>query len=876
MDVLLENTQVDRAVQSREWNAVLTLRADFCGHVLSHRPLADALQEGSRMLGPMTSEELGAAVEKPARRLNVSFDAGLAARVVNGVKGEPGSLPLLEFGLSLLWEKQQRGQLTHVAYEEIGGVERALVQYAEKVFEDLSPEEQGRTQRVLLQLVHPGQGTQDTRRTATRHEVGEENWELVGRLATARLVVTGKDDATGHDTVEVAHEALLGRWQRLQEWVEADRDFRSWQERLRGGLAQWESTGRDDGALLRGVSLAVAEQWLSERRAELSPGEQTFIEASIALLRQEQAHVERQRRRRTLLLATAAVLFLALASVALLGWGRAGELGSIAMSRNLAAWSQTQLSDQQDLALLLSVEAYEAADTVSAKGALLDALFFSRQLMTYLQRQNAAVLSIGFSPDGRLLAVGNMDHSVRLWDVATQKPLDPPLIGHTGWVTGVAFSPDGETLATSSADRTVRTWDVPSRRLLGGPWAGHSREILDVTFSPNGRVIASAGTDRTVRLWEAVTGKPSGALLTGHTDEVVTAVFNSDGTLLASASKDKTVRLWDTTTGLPVGLPLTGHTDAVWGVAFSPDDRLLASGSVDGTVRLYDVDGRKHLYSLVAPERSGVWDVAFSPDGKLLATSHSDQRLRVWDLAKRDLALPPMAGYASGVKSVAFSPDSRTLAAGSFDGTTRLWDAQTGQLIGQPMGQLLVADADRLAMAIQDFVLSPDGSRGAAGTADGTVQLWDMGSRSKLGPPLTGHTEQVLSVAFSPDGKTLASASADRTLRLWDVASRAESGPPLTGHTEQVLSVAFSPDGKTLASGGADATIQLWDVKRRKRLAEPLRGHLGPIKSVAFDPSGRLLASGSSDRSVRLWDAVSFQPLGRPLDAGNNLDGHLA
>jgi signal transduction histidine kinase len=280
LDRLLAPLRVEAPPFPPRLTLVLTLRADFVGHVLSYRPLADALQHADLKLGPMTRRELRDAVERPAHRLGVRIEEGLTERVLNAIGHGPGNLPLLEFALYRLWDRQRDSRLTHAAYEEIGGVERALASYAEEVYARLGPTEQGRAQQVFIQLVSPGQGTEDTRRLARRAEVREENWGLVSRLATARLVVTGRDQATDEETVEVAHEALIREWGRLRGWLEADRAFRTWQERLRAAIRQWEALGRDAGALLRGVLLAEAEGWLGRRPDGLAPAEQLFIGAS--------------------------------------------------------------------------------------------------------------------------------------------------------------------------------------------------------------------------------------------------------------------------------------------------------------------------------------------------------------------------------------------------------------------------------------------------------------------------------------------------------------------------------------------------------------------------------------------------------------------
>jgi energy-coupling factor transporter ATP-binding protein EcfA2 len=108
---------------------VLTLRADFLGQALSYRPFGDALQYADLKLSPMNREELQAAVEQPAMMLGVTIESGLTERILNAVSAEPGDLPLLEFALNQLWAKQRDAQLNHAAYEEIGGVEAALIAF---------------------------------------------------------------------------------------------------------------------------------------------------------------------------------------------------------------------------------------------------------------------------------------------------------------------------------------------------------------------------------------------------------------------------------------------------------------------------------------------------------------------------------------------------------------------------------------------------------------------------------------------------------------------------------------------------------------------------------------------------------------------------
>jgi WD40 repeat protein len=869
LDILLAsfaapNSQLSSAV------LVTTMRADFLGNALSYRPFADLLQNADIKLGAMNREELSQVIEKPADKLGVKFADGLVERILYSVENEPGNLPLLEFALTELWAKRQGKELTHAAYEDIGEVQGALMTYANAQYQLLNPSEQKQVQRIFVQLVRPGEGAEDTRRLALKEELGQQNWFLVKKLADARLVVTSQNSAS-IETVEVVHEALIKNWSTLRQWMSAHRDFRSWQERLRAAIQQWQEAQQDEGALLRGVPLVVAESWLQKRSDELGSGEREFIQKSVILRERQKQKEKRLRQWITFGLSTGFIGALSLAGFAGWQWRQA----EITKSEVIVGSAKILFSQGKELDALIEslrakllVQRLKAEPSIELVSALEQEVSWLRE-HNRLETHSGSVLSVSFSPDGKTLASGSDDKTIKLWDVTTGKEIGT-LNGHSNEVLSVSFSPDGKTLASGSDDKTIKLWDVATGKKIR-TINGHSSSVLSVSFSPDDKTLASGSDDKTIKLWDVATGKKT-RTINGHSSSVLSISFSPDGKTLASGSDDKTIKLWDVATGKKIHT-LKGHSSSVLSVSFSPDGKTLASGSGDNTIKLWDVATGKEIRTLKGHSNT-VLSVSFSRDGKTLASGSDDKTIKLWDITINK-EIRTIKGHKNWVNSVSFSRDGKTLASGSDDNTIKLWDITTTKEI-----RTLKGHSDW----VNSVSFSPDGKTLASGSEDNTIKFWDV-TTDKASRTLNGHSNKVSSVSFSPDGKTLASGSEDKTIKLWDVTTGQELHT-LNEHSNKVLSVSFSPDGKTLASGSEDKTIKLWDVATGKKI-HTLNGHSSSVLSVSFSRDGKTLASGSKDNTIKLWDVatgkkihtlnghsnkvftVSFSPDGKTLASGS-------
>lgn len=279
---------------------VLTMRGDFFGQALSDRSFADRLQGAQVNLGPMTPQELERSITEPAGKVGLHFESGLVDRLLDDVGDEPGSLPLLEFVLAALWEQRRGNTLHHEAYDHMGGVQGAIAARADAEYEKLSAEQKDAARRMLVQMVRPGEKTEDTRQRTALPVGNETALSVIRRLADARLVVTTRDAASGVDTAEVTHEALIRHWTLLRSWVDEDREFLRCKARLETAAVLWEADKRDASRLLPGGNpLREGKALLADRRSYLGESVIAFIEASAA--------ADAQVRRRWLLIRGAAL-----------------------------------------------------------------------------------------------------------------------------------------------------------------------------------------------------------------------------------------------------------------------------------------------------------------------------------------------------------------------------------------------------------------------------------------------------------------------------------------------------------------------------------------------------------------------------------------
>jgi len=481
----------------------------------------------------------------------------------------------------------------------------------------------------------------------------------------------------------------------------------------------------------------------------------------------------------------------------------------------------------------------------------------SRSAIMTLTGHDSAVRSVSYSFDGRILASGSDDDTVRIWDTLTGEESMSPMRSGDGAVLSVDFARNSKWVASGTKAGTVCIWTVtPGLTCLRKLSGNHSEPVRSVVFSQDSSRLASASTDKTIRLWNPETGQKL-AVLSGHTEAVTGVAFSPDGEILVSSSYDRSIRLWNSSTAQAAREPI--EDSGYECVDFSSDGEIIVGAYVDRVNLTRRTTGEK-ITSLQGEFM--VRSVRFSPNSRLLVAA-CGRAVRLWTLQPdpHSASWVDLGGHDSNVNWATFSPDGSYIASTSDDGTIRIWSAGSSQSTVQPMP----AHKQEVISA----VVSHDGTYIVSGSIDTSVRVWNSHTGEATLSPLSGHKESVLSVSISPDGRLIASASRDHNIQLWNAQSGEATGKPMCEHRKAVRDVTFSHSGSWLASASEDCTARLWGVATRKALAFGPLGCQKVACTIAFSPDDGLIAAGDDSGRVYLWRTDTGKQAHEPLYAND-------
>jgi hypothetical protein len=493
-------------------HAVLTLRSATLDDVLVPE-LSGLLNAGTVLLAPMERNQLRDAIVAPAERApGLSFEAGLVDRILDDAAAEPGQLPLVESLLTELWERREGGHLTLAAYEQAGGVAGVVATHAEQIVAGFpDPEDGPRLRRLFSSLAGPDRDGRFVRRPLRWDDAAPDLRPLVHRLAAGRLVVVART-ATGEQVVQLAHQALIAHWPRLRDWLTEDRDFLAWRAQLDQQHERWEAAGRDDGALLRGTPLAVAQDWLPHRAADVPAPAREYVQRS-------RARQRREVRRWRMVTAVLAVLVLAAGALSVVAVDRGNALGEqldLANAELLAQAALGRAPNDPATATQLALAAWRLdPQNAAARTALLHQYMAMRSVEGVLPAVTTEpIIGFALSADGNTMIVPEGGGLVAVTGLPAGPVRRQVLEGVPPDYLQAALSDDGRFAAVMDAAGGMLLWDLTTGtgpRTLFGPATATPTGQPRISFA-HGRVVwlePQAGGGARLRVLDASTGAPA-------------------------------------------------------------------------------------------------------------------------------------------------------------------------------------------------------------------------------------------------------------------------------------------------------------------------------------------------------------------------------
>ena len=854
---------------------VLAMRADFLDQFAPYRDLGQLTERYMRFITNMTRKDLKRAIANPANLNGVAYQDGLLKEILNDLQDQPGELPLLQYMLDLLWKRANLDNqlICCDAYWEIEGVQGALRQHVNEIYNQLSPDDQSHARQIFLSLVdtstnrdHPeGTGKAVSRRaylsqftnTKTRRVLRYlidanllvSNWQPQTNGAENQTTIAGQIDVledealSRHATVELAHETLIRSWPLLKTWLEENQEIINLKHRLSDEARQWRELAQKNLAqaadeLWRGAKLERVAELRQEGMFKVLFGgleavEDDFVDAALAD-RDRQHHEQENRRQQALRLYRTIGISSAVASGIIVLLATATTLG----------WRAAQLQEIE--ALITAADASFVANRHS-----------SNTLVTALEASHHLQKSFWFKNDSELQAKTLQVVSQAVYWVKEQGVL----AGHGQFVESVAVSPDESTadqiIATAGRDGTVRLWTLNGEELK--ILMEQEPQFTFVRFSPDGSILAIADYVGKVTLWSRQDDslQPLG---NGHQQAVREVSFHPTEPHIATVSDDGSVKIWDFN-GQQLN-SLDDHQAAVDAVAYSPDGRFLVTGGNDQTVILWDSDGNRlqtiENFPSTVLHLDFTQDGQWLADGEWLAISMDDGtvQIRQFDPDESAILEPTvsLSGHAAGVTAVQFSPNGTLIATASVDGTTKIWNR-----FGKEVYALEGHDG-----RINGLDFNAAGTLLATASNDSTVKLWNLDSPSQR--ILSGHSDTIYSVNFSPNSTLLATASTDDRILLWDAMTPYDTFPQVLQAGTDVYNIAISSNSSNsqyLAGALEDGTVKLWslDVNNNSEIEPlmiPAHGDKA-VSDVQFSADAQTLISSGYDSVVQFWQLADVQ-----------------
>ena len=853
---------------------LLSMRADFLSHLSYYEPFNQAYNEHpNTILSLLSKEKLEKVIEQPALSQGVKFQDGLVERIIDEIENEAGQLPLLEFALDQLWTNKKGRVITHEVLDEMKSISHSISHYADKIYNETDDKES--IKKVLIKLVNPGSGTEDTRRIASLDEFSQTDRETIVKLANERLIVTQDQN------IDIVHEALIREWGQLQEWIEEYREFLEWEKRLRDDRKVYEENGSKKEDLLKDSRLLKAEEFVKSHEAYIAPDDKVFVV--------ESSKVDKKRKRRDKFLIGSAFLVLLSVIVVItyllnLSNSKTQEAEKAQKNTQQLLYKTTvqqgkiyrdHLNDPLKSKLIFADGIVKSINGTEYKNSqiLYNSSFKTNIHLASIREHNGLVHGILFSKDEQRILSWSYDGSLKLWSKERIEPLQ--IFKHEDWVKGAIFSKDEKRILSWSQDGTVKLWDINSEKPL--QIFKHESWVQGAIFSKDEQKILSWSVDSSVKLWDINSEEVLETFK--HESLVHGAIFSKNEKRILSWGGSGIVKVWDIKSQeiLQSFKHEDKYDEVVNGAIFSKDEQKILSWSYE-TVKLWDTKSQEALQGFKHDDR--VMGACFTKDEKKILSWGDDGIVKLWG-TNSDEALQTFT-HESWVKGAIFSKDEQKILSWGGNGIVKLWDINSQETLQTFKHENRVIGA----------IFSKDEQRILSWGSNGIVKLWDIKNQKIL--QTFKHQNRVLGAIFSKDEQSIISWSYDGGVKFWDIKSQetlqtfkheswvqgaifskdeqkilywsGDSIVKLSGtkneqvlktfkHEDKVWGAIFSQDEQKILSWSEDGRVKLWDIKSQEILQ--IFKHESSVLGSSFSKDENRILSWSYDGIVKIWDIKS-------------------
>jgi len=792
----------------------LSMRADFLSHISYYDSFNKAYNtHPSQMLSLLRREKLRRVIELPAKKMGVEFQEGLVERIIEEIEDEAGQLPLLEFALEQFWVNKKGRIISHVVLDEMQSISHSISHYADRVYER-NPTYHASIKKVLIKLVNPGSGKEDTRRIASFDEFDKEARKTITLLANERLIVT--EDGN----IDIVHEALIREWQRLEKWINDYRDFLEWEKHLRDDRKFYVKNGSKKEDLLVESKLLRAKEFFQSHEDYIAPLNKSFVEESI--------NVDKAKKKKK-------VIWLSLSFIVLFG----------VIAVVVFFWKDTQEKQKETQNMLYK--------SVVEQGIIARNYLF-RPLKSKLTFADA-IYNSGDETQlnhAKLLYYFNSMKNFELMKVENEKSMDQVINIYTQKI----LTKNKKIITWKLGEKSIRVFDNKDTNV--SKIISTNEEVFQVVLSHDEKKIAWC-TLNTVNVWDLVSSKlilsleSKTIMLNGQEYEHPDKYFNPEGVRFTQNDENILIwgsnifRLYNANDGrlLKKYKGIYDFSDA----RLSKDEKkILAWGLTD--IVLYDIDKEEPIQSFeYSSNRNYLKRAVFNHHETKILAWGDDRIVNVFDIFGFQTRTLRHQGH---VKEAKFNKKSTKILSWDNEGNLNLWNTQRDK----PLLTL------KHKYGVRNAVFDENETKILSSDYNNTIRHWNMvdyklitsfkiPKNIELVDEFTANT--IEGILVQKEEKNIFFWLTDTGVYLWNRHNNKKN--LLFKHNNYIKNIT-SKNSKILSWSYSGKTLKLWEKNKRLLTFK----HDSPILGAILNENATKILSWDN-QNIKLWSINNKTPL---------------